>query len=126
MVDGHGAHVAAWAADVPVTLDAVVQRVVMTRDGVEVVTPLGTISGRTALVTVSPNVLGAPTRCAPARVSPGPPGRPEASLRSQWRWSRELSLARAGTCAMIALEVASGGPRHTPVGHVRVFRVLWW
>ena len=57
VVDGYGALVAAWGADVPVTLDAVVQRVVMTRDGVDVVTPLGTVSGRTALVTVSPNVL---------------------------------------------------------------------
>ena len=57
VVDGFGALVAAWAADIPVTLDAPVRRVAMTRDGVEVETPRGTVSGRTALVTVSTNVL---------------------------------------------------------------------
>ena len=57
VVDGFGALVTAWAADVPVTLDAPVRRVAMTRDGVEVETPRGTVSGRTALVTVSTNVL---------------------------------------------------------------------
>ena len=57
VVDGFGALVAAWAADVPVTLDTPVRRVVVTRDGVDVDTPLGKVSGRTALVTVSTNVL---------------------------------------------------------------------
>ena len=57
VVDGFGALVAAWAADVPVTLDTPVRRVIMTRDGVGVDTPLGTVAGRTALVTVSTNVL---------------------------------------------------------------------
>ena len=57
VVDGYGALVATWAADLPVTLGAPAQRVVMTRDGVDVETPLGTVSGRTALVTVSTNVL---------------------------------------------------------------------
>ena len=57
VIAGYGALVAAWAADVPVMLDAAVQRVVMTRDGVDVETPLGTISGRTALITVSTNML---------------------------------------------------------------------
>ena len=57
VIDGYGALVAAWAADVPVTLDAPVQRVTMTRDGVDVETPLGTIAGRTALITVSTNML---------------------------------------------------------------------
>ena len=57
VVDGYGALVAAWAADVPVTLEAPVRRVAMTRDGVDVETPRGTVSGRTALVTVSTNVL---------------------------------------------------------------------
>ena len=57
VVAGYGALVAAWAADVPVTLDAAVQRVVMTTDGVDAETPLGTISGRTALITVSTNML---------------------------------------------------------------------
>ena len=57
VVDGYGALVAAWAADVAVTLDAAAQRVVMTRDGVAVETPRGTIAGRTALVTVSTDIL---------------------------------------------------------------------
>ena len=57
VTDGFGALVAAWAAAVPVTLHAPVQRIVMTRDGVDAETPRGTISGRTALVTVSTNVL---------------------------------------------------------------------
>ena len=57
VVDGYGALVAAWAAEVPVTLDAPAQRVVMTRDGVAVETPCGTIAGRAALVTVSTGVL---------------------------------------------------------------------
>ena len=57
VIDGYGALVAAWAADVPVALNAAVQRVVMTRDGVEVETPLGTVTGRTALITVSTNML---------------------------------------------------------------------
>ena len=57
VIAGHGALVAAWAADVPVTLNAVVQRVIMTRDGVDVETLLGTIAGRTALITVSTNML---------------------------------------------------------------------
>ena len=57
VIDGYGALVAAWGADVPVTLDAAAQRVVMTHDGVAVETPRGTIAGRTALITVSTNVL---------------------------------------------------------------------
>ena len=57
VIDGYGVLVAAWAADVPVTLDAPVQRVAMTRNGVDVETLLGTISGRTVLITVSTNML---------------------------------------------------------------------
>ena len=57
VIDGYGALVAAWAADVPVTHDAPARRVVMTPDGVAVETPRGTITGRTALVTVSTGVL---------------------------------------------------------------------
>ena len=57
VVDGYGALVAAWAAEVPVTLGAPAQRVVMTRDGVAVETPRGTVAGRTALITVSTGVL---------------------------------------------------------------------
>ena len=57
VVDGYGALVAAWAAGVPVALGAGAQRVVMTRDGVAVKTPRGTVAGRTALITVSTGVL---------------------------------------------------------------------
>ena len=57
VIAGYGALVAAWAADVPVTLNAAVQRIVMTRDGVAVQTPLGTVTGRTALIAVSTNML---------------------------------------------------------------------
>ena len=57
VIDGYGALVAAWAADVPVTLGTAAQRVVMTRDGVAVETPHGTIAGRTALITVSTAML---------------------------------------------------------------------
>ena len=57
VVDGYGALVAAWAADVPVTLDAAAQRIVMNREGVAVTTPRGTVTARTALITVSTGVL---------------------------------------------------------------------
>ena len=57
VIDGHGALVAAWAADVPVTLDAAAQRVVMTGDGVTVETSRGAVTGRTALLTVSTDML---------------------------------------------------------------------
>ena len=57
VVDGYGALVATWAADVPVTLDAAAQRIVMTCEGVAVKTPRGTVAGRTALITVSTDVL---------------------------------------------------------------------
>ncbi|MBT5432961.1 MAG: FAD-dependent oxidoreductase [Rhodospirillaceae bacterium] len=57
VTEGYGALVAAWAADVPVTLNAPVKRIRLTAGGVEVVTSQGTIKGRTALVTVSSNVL---------------------------------------------------------------------
>ena len=57
VADGYGALVTTWAADVPVMLDAPAQRVVMTRDGVTVETPRGTIAGRTALLTVSTDML---------------------------------------------------------------------
>ena len=55
--DGYGALVAEWAADVPVTLNASVERVTWNARGVRVETPRGTITGRTALITVSTNVL---------------------------------------------------------------------
>ena len=57
VVDGYGALVATWAADVPVALEAAAQCVVMTREGVAVKTPRGTVAGRTALITVSTDVL---------------------------------------------------------------------
>tara|TARA_B100000676_G_C18086645_1_gene855624 strand:- start:30 stop:1286 length:1257 start_codon:yes stop_codon:yes gene_type:complete len=57
VLEGYGALVAAWASDVPVTLNAAVDRIGLTADGVEVETSRGTINGRTALVTVSTNIL---------------------------------------------------------------------
>jgi len=57
--DGFGALVAEWAAEVPVTLNARVERVTWGSGGVRVATSRGTITGRTALVTVSTNVLSA-------------------------------------------------------------------
>lgn len=55
--DGYGALVAQWAADVPVTLNARAERVTWGSRGVRVATPRGTVTGRTALITVSTNVL---------------------------------------------------------------------
>ncbi len=57
VIKGYGALVAAWASDVPVTLNSPVERIRLKGDGVEVVTKGGTISGRTVLVTVSTNIL---------------------------------------------------------------------
>jgi monoamine oxidase len=57
VIRGYGALVAAWAADVPVTLNSPVERIRMTGSGVEVVSFAGTVTGRTALVTVSTNIL---------------------------------------------------------------------
>lgn len=57
--DGFGALVARWAVDVPVTLNAAVQRVRWSAKGVAVETTKGTVTGRRLLVTVSTNVLAA-------------------------------------------------------------------
>lgn len=57
MIKGYGALVAAWASDVPVTLNSPVERIRLKDDGVEVVTKSGTVTGRTVLVTVSTNIL---------------------------------------------------------------------
>ena len=57
VVDGYGALVAAWGADVPVTLNAAAERIRVTRDGVHVATAQGAVRGRTALVTVSTAML---------------------------------------------------------------------
>jgi monoamine oxidase len=57
VIKGFGALVAAWASDVPVTLNSPVERIRLKGDGVEVVTKSGTITGRTVLVTVSTNIL---------------------------------------------------------------------
>jgi monoamine oxidase len=57
--DGFGALVARWAADVPVALNAVVERVRWRSNGVVVETAKGTIAGRRLLLTVSTNVLAA-------------------------------------------------------------------
>jgi monoamine oxidase len=55
--DGYGALVARWAADVPVTLNAAVERVRWNSKGVMVESAKGTVSGRRLLLTVSSNVL---------------------------------------------------------------------
>jgi monoamine oxidase len=55
--DGYGALVAAWAADVPVTLNAAVRRVSWGKQGVRAETAKGTVTGRYLLVTVSTNLL---------------------------------------------------------------------
>ena len=55
--EGFGALVARWAAEVPVTLNARAERITWSGSGVRVETARGTIAGRTALVTVSTNVL---------------------------------------------------------------------
>ncbi len=57
VIKGYGALVAAWASDVPVTLNSPVDRIRLKSDGVEVVTKSGTVTGRTVLVTVSTNIL---------------------------------------------------------------------
>ena len=57
VLDGYGSLVAAWARGIPVTLNAAARRVTLTRDGVAVDTPRGTVTGRSVLVTVSTNVL---------------------------------------------------------------------
>ena len=57
VVAGYGALVAAWGADAPVVLNAAVERISLTADGVEVVTAQGTIRGRAAVVTVSTGML---------------------------------------------------------------------
>jgi len=55
--DGFGALVARWARDVPVTLNAKAERITWSGSGVRVETGKGTLTGRTALITVSTNVL---------------------------------------------------------------------
>jgi monoamine oxidase len=55
--DGYGALVARWAADVPVTLNAPVERINWGGNAVEAVTPKGTVRARRAIVTVSTGVL---------------------------------------------------------------------
>lgn len=59
VVQGYGSLVAAWGADVPVFLEAPVERIDWSGNPVRVETPKGTITGRAVLVTVSTGVLGA-------------------------------------------------------------------
>jgi monoamine oxidase len=54
---GYGALLAKLAADLPVRLASPAQRIDWDRNGVDVVTPKGTLRARTAIVTVSTNVL---------------------------------------------------------------------
>ena len=55
--EGFGALIAAWGADVPVTLGAPVTAIDWSGKGVAVETPRGTVRGRAAIVTVSTGVL---------------------------------------------------------------------
>ncbi len=54
---GYGALLAKLAADLPVRLATPAQRIEWDRNGVDVVTPKGMVRGRTAILTVSTNVL---------------------------------------------------------------------
>jgi monoamine oxidase len=54
---GYGNLVAAWGADVAVSLNTCAERIVWTGQGVRVETPKGPITGRAALITVSTGVL---------------------------------------------------------------------
>jgi monoamine oxidase len=54
---GYGNLVAAWGADVPVTLNARAERIDLSGSGVAVETPKGTVRGRLALLTVSTGML---------------------------------------------------------------------
>tara|TARA_B100002003_G_scaffold246716_1_gene276949 strand:+ start:13651 stop:14913 length:1263 start_codon:yes stop_codon:yes gene_type:complete len=56
-LQGYGNLVAAWGADVAVSLNTRVERVDWSGHGVTVETPKGTIAGRTALCTVSTGIL---------------------------------------------------------------------
>jgi monoamine oxidase len=54
---GYGNLVAAWGADVAVSLDTRVERIDWSGHGVKVETPKGTVAGRTVLSTVSTGIL---------------------------------------------------------------------
>jgi len=54
---GYGNLVAAWGADVDVSLNARAERVDWSGGGVTIATPKGTITGRVALITVSTGIL---------------------------------------------------------------------
>ena len=54
---GYGNLVAAWGADVAVTLNTRAEKITLTRQGVRVETSKGTITGRAALLTVSTGIL---------------------------------------------------------------------
>ena len=59
VLNGYGNLVAAWGADVAVSLNTRAERIDWTGSGVAVETPKGTVTGRTALITVSTGILGA-------------------------------------------------------------------
>lgn len=56
---GYGNLVAAWGADVPVSLNTRAERIDWSGGDVKVETPRGTVTGRTLLSTVSTGILGA-------------------------------------------------------------------
>lgn len=58
-MQGYGSLVAAWGADVPVSLGTPAERILWGGQGVRVETPKGAITGRAVLLTVSTGVLGA-------------------------------------------------------------------
>ncbi len=94
VVEGYGALVASWAAGTPVTLNAEARRITLTRDGVTVETPRGTVTGRTVLLTVSTNVL------ASGRIAfdPGLPDWKETA-------ARELPLGVHNRIAMLLKDI---------------------
>ena len=57
-VQGYGSLVAAWGADIPVSLSTPVERIDWSQSPVRVETNQGTIAGKTALLTVSTGILG--------------------------------------------------------------------
>ena len=57
VMDGYGALLAAWAASIPVILNAEATKVTLAGDGVTVTTRKGAVRGRTVLLTVSTNIL---------------------------------------------------------------------
>jgi len=69
VLHGYGNLVAAWGADVAVSLNARAERIDWSGQGVTVETPKGAVTGRTALITVSTGILAS----GEIRFTPGLP-----------------------------------------------------